>query len=266
MADLLPIDLPPVEAVEFFAGKGFRPSFAWQDMLAEQHAIDFTVAKMLDVDVLRDVHASLQRTIEDGQSYRQWADGIEPELRRRGWWGRQRQTDPVTGETRLVQLGSQRRLRIIYDANLRAAMHAGRWQRIERLARRRPYLRYIAVLDQRTRPDHAAWHGTILPHDHPWWQQHYPPNGWRCRCTVVQLSERDLARHGWQVSPDPPQQTRRWTNPRTGRARDVPVGVDPGWDYHVGRADQRARLVRELERRAGRLPPDVREAVLVGAI
>lgn len=257
MTDPLPIDLPPAEAVEFFREKGFRPSFAWQDMMHAQHAIDFTVAKMLDTDLLRDVHASLQTAIEDGQSYRQWAEAVEPELRRRGWWGRQRQTDPLTGETRLVQLGSDRRMRIIYDANMRSAMAAGRWRRIERLAPRRPYLRYIAVLDERTRPDHAAWHGTILPWDHPWWEHHVPPNGWRCRCTVVQLSERDLERHGWQVSPNPAVQTRRWTNRRTGEARDVPVGVDPGWDYHVGRADHGARMARLLLERTTDLPPQL---------
>ena len=43
-------------------------------------------------------------------------------------------------------------------------------------------LRYVAVLDARTRPEHRAWHGLILPIDHPLWDTHYPPNGWGCRC------------------------------------------------------------------------------------
>ena len=39
----------------------------------------------------------------------------------------------------------------------------GRWERIERVADDRPWLRYFAVRDGRTRPDHLAWHGTAEP-------------------------------------------------------------------------------------------------------
>lgn len=34
----------------------------------------------------------------------------------------------------------------------------------------------------------------------------------------------------------PPVQTREWLNKRTGEVMQVPVGVDPGFDYNVGRA------------------------------
>ena len=113
-------------------------------------------------------------------------------------------TDPLTGETRIVQLGSLHRLRTIYDTNIRMAMAKGRWERIERVAQHRPWLRYVGVLDSRIRPEHAAWHGTVLPWDHPWWRTHYPPNGWRCRCTVIQLSDEELKEFGYQPSDGPP--------------------------------------------------------------
>src|SRR5690606_4472693 len=101
-----------------------------------------------------------------------------------------------TGRMREVQLGSPNRLRTIYETNLRQAMAAGRWERIERTADRRPYLRYVAMQDGNTRDEHAQWHNTVLAWDDPWWQTHAPPNGWGCRCKIQQLSERDLARYG----------------------------------------------------------------------
>ena len=64
------------------------------------------------------------------------------------------------------------------ETNLRTAYAAGRWERIERLAPRLPWLRCSAVLDERTRPEHAAWHGIVLPANDPFWSTHYPPNGW----------------------------------------------------------------------------------------
>jgi hypothetical protein len=115
------------------------------------------------------------------------------------------------------------------------ARAAALWDRIQASKATLPYLRYSAVMDGRTRPLHALWHGTILPVDHPWWLTHFPPNGWRCRCTVMQLNDRMLARRGWTVSKTPPEGPVRpfW---RKG-AREpvfVPAGIDPGFGYNAG--------------------------------
>ena len=117
-----------------------------------------------------------------------------------------------------------------------------------------PYLRYVAVQDARTRPDHMAWHGTVLPVGHPWWATHNPPNGWRCRCTVVQLAERDLRRYGYRVSPDPAVRDREWTNRRSGEVQRIPEGIDPGFAHNVGLLDPGVdghRILREKAEAAG---------------
>ena len=114
-----------------------------------------------------------------------------------------------------------------------------------------PYLRYVATLDDRTRPDHRAWHGTVLPVDHPFWQTHYPPNGWRCRYTVIQFSERQLRARGYEVSEGPPSgsgRTREWVNTRTGEVQNVQIGIDPGWNHNTGIVRSRTRLNRLIER------------------
>ena len=37
------------------------------------------------------------------------------------------------------------------------------------------------------RPAHAALDGVTLPPSDPFWLDYFPPNGWNCRCTVVQV-------------------------------------------------------------------------------
>lgn len=51
----------------------------------------------------------------------------------------------------------------------------------------RYYLQYRTAGDNRVRPEHAALNRVTLPIDDPFWASYYPPNGWRCRCTAVQV-------------------------------------------------------------------------------
>lgn len=51
-----------------------------------------------------------------------------------------------------------------------------------------PYLRYVGIMDDRIRDEHAALHGTIAKLDDSFWNINYPPNGWNCRCDVEQLT------------------------------------------------------------------------------
>ena len=255
--------LPPAEAVRYFRQKGFKVAFDWRDVWQGEHARAFTVAKSMRLDVLRDIRGVLDSALSEGKTYRQFADELTPQLQAKGWWGKQTLTDPKTGEPRLVQLGSPRRLRIIYDVNMRTAHAAGAWERMQRTKKRRPFLRYSAVLDERTRPDHRAWHGTVLEADDPWWNTHYPPNGWRCRCIAVQMSRRDLRRFRHKVSRSPKVKRRRYRNKRTGETHMVPEGIDPGFGYNVGKAHIRAVRRLEIEKMEG-LPDDlVRGAIRV---
>lgn len=64
-----------------------------------------------------------------------------------------------------------------------------------------------------------------------------------CRCTVVSLSEREVEREGLIISPSPKIETYEWTDKRTGEVREVPVGIDPGWDINVGKLGMMAGLL-----------------------
>jgi uncharacterized protein with gpF-like domain len=52
-----------------------------------------------------------------------------------------------------------------------------------------PLLQYVTAGDSRVRQSHKKLDKIILPMDHPFWDTHYPPNDWNCRCTVKQLAE-----------------------------------------------------------------------------
>ena len=229
--------LPPKEAIKYFRSKGYKISFDWQDVWQEEHAHAFTVAKAMRTDILQDIRRSMDSAIAEGTTLQEFKKQLKPTLQEKGWWGRKLLIDPKTGEEKEVQLGSSRRLRTIFDTNMRSAYAAGRWERIERVKKTRPYLRYIAVQDNRTRDKHRQWHNTILPVDHPFWQKFYPPNGWHCRCSVQQLSKRDLDKRGLKVTehpPSPPDVTFRDKN--SGRLQKVPKGIDPGFNFNIGKA------------------------------
>jgi hypothetical protein len=79
-----------------------------------------------------------------------------------------------------------------------------------------------------------------LPVDDPWWDDHMPPNGWGCKCHVIQHSRRVSERRGG-VTTRPPGGTYDWKNPKTGKTERVPIGIDPGWDYNPGKSSATQR-------------------------
>lgn len=114
------------------------------------------------------------------------------------------------------------------------AVAAGRWEQIQRVKASRPYLRYVAVMDDRTRPMHSAWHDTILAVDDPRWHTHFPPNGWNCRCTVQSLNARDFDRYGLALSGEEPAVNLVEKNVKGRGMVLVPEGIDPGFAYNPG--------------------------------
>lgn len=236
----------PREVVDYFDRRPSRPSFRWDEIAPREHAVSFTVARTAGFDVLDDLRAATRKAVVDRIPFEQFRDELVPILRQKGWWGERRVTDPRTGEIAKVQLGSLRRLDLIYDANIRSAEAAGDWARIQRVKDVLPYLEYLTSTSERKRPLHLSWVGTTLLANDPWWATHYPPNGWRCKCRVRSRAEpRDGAN-----TERPPLNPRPWENRTTGEKRLVPAGIDPGWDHNPGRAREQMvgrRLVDRLD-------------------
>lgn len=261
-ADLF--NVPPTQAIGYFKGKGLQPSFSYADMLGEAHDHAFTVAKMMDVDLLGQVRASLDSALANGTQFKEWADNLLPTLQAAGWWGRKEVLDPLTGQTIVAQLGSPWRLETIFRTNMQAAYAAGHWQEIAAQADLAPFLMYDAVDDFRTREAHRAWDRKVLPVSSAWWKTHYPPNGWNCRCGVIQLDATEVKRLGLQVSEPPKDGTYSWKNPRTGQALQIPTGIDPGFDKNSGTAYLQS-LKQLLADKVDTLPASLKNAAQAAA-
>ena len=77
-------------------------------------------------------------------------------------------------------------LRAEYNFVHASADMAAKWEQFEADGDRY-LLQYRTAQDDRVRPEHADLEGVTLPIDDPFWADYYQPNGWNCRCTVVQV-------------------------------------------------------------------------------
>lgn len=207
----------PDDLVEYLRGKKLQTTFNYEEMLHEAHQKAFTVAKVTKLDLLSDIHISLQEALRDGKKFSQWKDELKPTLQKKGWWGEVEAIDPRTGEVKDIFVGS-RRLRTIYDTNMRTAYAKGRYE--AQMDSDGEYFYYSAVMDNLTRPDHAKHNGTILPKTHKFWDTNYPPNGWRCRCKVRVYTRDELEAKGLKPSSFTP-----------------PPVADKDWAYNPGKTN-----------------------------
>lgn len=223
MADAAP--LPFNDAIAFFRQKVNLPTRAWTDLWQQAHARAFTVAGATTAGLVEDFRQAVQKAIEKGTTLTDFRKDFDRIVATHGW-----SYNGTRGW----------RSAVIYNTNLRMARGAGKWAQIERTKADRPYIRYTAILDGVTRPLHRGWNGIILPVEHIWWDTHFPPNGWNCRCSVQSVSDYDLQRFGWFVTVDPPTvaMEKRTINLADGSTEEVwePEGVDTGFGYHVGKA------------------------------
>jgi len=120
---------------------------------------------------------------------------------------------------------------VIYRTNLSASYAAGRYAQLTNpaLLKSRPYWKYIHNdTVQHPRPLHQSWNGLVLRYDDPFWQSHFPPNGWGCRCRVTAVRADEY--NGGQA---PDDGTYEHVD-RHGEVHTIPKGIDYGWDYTPG--------------------------------
>lgn len=220
------ISLPFDEAIAFFKGKTRVGTEHWTDVWRTAHSHAFMVAGAATDALLEDFQKSITKALEQGTTLAEFRRDFDDIVQRHGW--------SHTGAPGW-------RSRIIYETNLATAYSAGRYAQMTDpdVLETYPYWQYQHSGSSHPRLQHLAWNGLTLRADDPFWESHYPPNGWRCGCSARPVGEAGLRRMG-KSGPDtaPPLETRPWRNPHTGTVHEVPVGIDPGFDYNPGKAWQ----------------------------
>lgn len=211
----------PQEALDYFDQKELKVGFDYRDVWKQEHSVAFTVAKVMELEVLATMRDLVRGALEEGRTFEEFKQAAELVLDESGWANYHKETP------------RPRRLRVIYETNLRVARAAGQWQRIERTKRALPYLLYDNSTSLRKREVHEGWVGLVLPVDDPFWDYAMPPSAWGCKHRVRQVSRREAADLGGE-NEAPPLEFVEWENKRTGTVEQVPRGCDPGFNYNPG--------------------------------
>lgn len=227
-------EIVPKLALDYVLAKAVRPSFSYRDIWREEHRRAFTVAKMMTDDLLEFMQAEIAQAIASGNDFKGFSKRVEPRLMQAGWWGQALMDDPKTGETKLVQLGSPSRLKLIYEQNIRTAYAVQSWQDVEE-ADAIEYLEYRIGPSKEHRAQHVAWNGLILPKSDPFWNFATPPNGFNCRCSVIGVTEFRLRKTKREVSQSPKLTPVMYRNKRTGQMLRGFEEIDPGFEFNPGK-------------------------------
>jgi SPP1 gp7 family putative phage head morphogenesis protein len=180
MADLFDIDdqrLPMAEAINYLAQKLDLDTDTWQEGQGTVQLAHFTVAGA-KAALLQDIHDTLDRSIDAGESMQQFLDRFAKVAER--WSGK-----------------SAWRAQLIYDQNIRQAHGFGRLQQMNETVADRPFWQWRHGGSRDPRPEHLHLDGKIFRAEDV---TVYPPSGFNCTCSVFSLSRRDLEREGGKLS------------------------------------------------------------------
>ncbi len=168
----------PVTASEFYA-------------IAERYrGLAFTVSGYTKAQILKRFYDGILAALEGGDTLSGFRACMDDFLEEEGYEG----LAPSQADN-------------IFRTNIQTAYNIGHYEQMVSpgVMQLRPYWQYDAVDDSHTRPSHLAMDGRVFPADSPVWDTWFPPNGFRCRCTVRTLSERQVEQRGLIVETDPPR-------------------------------------------------------------
>lgn len=200
------LTLPPAEIIRWYLAKGYTFSWRWQDTWQSAHTRAFTVAKVMKLDILQDIKNEVDKIFTEGISEEQFIRNLEWTLKRKGWWGKVRADqvpgyDPASGTPpdKIVQLGSPRRLKTIYNVNANVAYSAGNYKSNIAVTSYFPYWQYNQIDRPSMRKSHHPFDKKVFRWDDPIWDIIYPPSDWNCGCYISPLTEEQIKSRGLKV-------------------------------------------------------------------
>jgi len=234
LAEATWVGLPPSEAIAAFRRKVPMTRNEFAELYDAYGAKGFTVAGLHHRYTVEKVHAAISSALDKGTTKAAFLDdmkGVNGLLARAG-------VDPL----------GRHHMETVFDTHVLGAYAAGRYRQMSDPAvlKTRPFWRYQTAGDEAVRLTHRAMAGRVFAAASPVWDTWYPPNGFRCRCTVFSLSPRDVEREGLSVEERLPSQVEVGT-------RVVQMVPDPGFagsPRTQERADRAVDRVRKAVKKA----------------
>lgn len=173
------------EAVKFLKKKKPLSTEEYRALSDECQAKAFTVSGYTSMEVLQKFLDELTDACEQGKTKKDFMDAMNDFLERNGYEG----INPFRAD-------------VIFRTNMQTAYNAGHYKSMTdpTTKKLRPFWKYVTAGDGNVRESHAQMEGRIYSADDPIWDIWYPPNGYRCRCTVVSMTKSQVERSGVPVS------------------------------------------------------------------
>lgn len=212
--------LPMEEARQFWANKVKLGPGEFAKLSKEAKIKAFAVSGIAKGDELDTVFAALQKAIDQGVTLEEFKKDCAAIFERRGWRGKRTW-----------------RIDNIFRTNIQTAYNVGQYKQLMEDREVFPVWQYSAINDSRTRPTHLAMDGRAWPANHPMWDVWFPPNGYRCRCSVIGLTARQAAQRGVTVETvDPTNTLIEPIDPLTGNRMPArQLLPDPGFNVNPGK-------------------------------
>jgi SPP1 gp7 family putative phage head morphogenesis protein len=165
----LGFDVAPQEAIDYFKGKKVVTRKAFDLLSEDARSAAFTVSGIYKNDVLEGFKSEISKALEEGTPQKQVI---------------KRFREIVSGAYKSKELGAFH-LETIWRTNMAMSYGVGRRRALEEVADDLPFWEYNDVGDDRVRERHHALNRIILPANHEFWNDHFPPWDFNCRCSVT---------------------------------------------------------------------------------
>lgn len=183
MPEILLKPTPAKQAAEFIASKPVVSRRVFERMLPELKARHFVISGVESASVsqrIRDKLAELPAGGDWGELQHEVARELGPYF-----------VDPEEKDedARAAQAqAAERRAQLLLRTHGFQSYQAMQHEVMQAVKQELPYWQYLTMGDENVRESHAALDGIVMPADSPFWDAHYPPWEWGCRCMVAPVS------------------------------------------------------------------------------
>jgi SPP1 gp7 family putative phage head morphogenesis protein len=161
---------PHEEAAALIRGKRAVSRQVFDGLLPELRARVFTITGIESANVLERAREQIAR-LPEGATWEETKKGLLAEI------------SPFFGSGEEGEQAAERRAELLLRTHGFQAFQAANWRAIQE-DEDTTHMQYLATEDGAVRESHLALNGLILPKNDPFWQKHFPPWNWGCRCRV----------------------------------------------------------------------------------